>query len=216
MALATLTWQDTDDDYIYFDMDIGVTNRYYRYHIGDKSIRRFNGLKRLGDPKFTSSLMGPLPKESLGRKSLEIPKEQFDREHHYIQLFSFRTPELDGPAQSEVVAIPAVGLPDEHDSFRGQDRNAVSLSWEEDSMPSPQPEQPPVEVVAFSYKEAPPVEVAMALGGFTNLIKKFTPLAKKAASVVTSPQAQTALKQAGSFLTKPQNQQMLMNAGTAL
>ncbi|MDV3349548.1 hypothetical protein QGP82_12660 [Leptothoe sp. LEGE 181152] len=214
MALAILRWQDTDDDYTHVDIDIGITNRYYRYQIGDEAIRRFNGLKQLEDPTFISPLMGPLPEESLGRKTLEIPNEQFDRKHRYLQLFSFRTAQLEGPALSEIVQIPAFGLQREQDDSH----NAVSLSLE-DSMPSQTIEQPPVEVVAFSYKEASPVSTAMAFKGLSSVIgglKKFAPLAKKATAVVTSPQAQNALKQAGTFLKNPQNQQMLMNAGTSL
>lgn len=222
MALATLTWQDTDDESIHVDIDIGITNRYYRYQIGDDSIRRLNGLKRLADPQFTSPLMGPLPKESLGRTSLEIPKEQFDRKHRYIQLFSFRTAQREGPALSEIVEIPVLDSLDEDDSFqaRGFDHDAVSLGLEEDTIQPQTIEQPPVEVVAFSYKEAPSIDTAVALGGFTNLLGKLTPFAQKAAAkvatAVTNPQAQSALKKAGSFLQNPQNQQMLMNAGTAL
>lgn len=216
MALAILKWQEADDEYNHFDIDIGVTNRYYLYKIGDESIRRSRGLKQLDDPTFTSPLMGPLPEESLGREQLKIPNEQIDRQHRYVQLFSFRTAQLEGPALSDIVEVPEIGLQYARDSESDEigDR-AVALSFNfEDSMPPV--EQPPVEVVAFSYKEAPPVDTAIALGGLSSIIGKLTPLAKKATAVVTSPQAQTALKKAGSFLTNPQNQQMLMNAGTTL
>lgn len=217
MALAILRWQDTDDESLHFDIDIGITNRYYRYDIGDGSVRRFNGLKQIEDPIFTSPLLGPLPEESLGRKALAIPKAQFDREHRYIQLFSFRTARLEGPALSEIVEVPITNLqrPASSQKRRRHLPTAVSLSLENAMYPETI-EDPPVEVVAFSYREAPSVSTAMAFKGLSSVIGKLTPLAKKAATAVTSPQAQNALKQAGSFLKNPQNQQMLMNAGTAL
>ena len=218
MALAILKWQDTDDEYTHVHIDIGITNRYYRYQIGNAAIRHFNGLKRLAAPSWTSPLMGPLSPESLGRKTLAIPNVQFDRQHRYVQLFSFRTAQLEGPALSAIVEIPITHLPSQRDGLQKQPRHdtaAVSLSLE-DSMPQQTATPPPVEVVAFAYQEAPPVNTAMALGGFSSIISKLTPFAQKAAAVVTSPQAQKALKQAGSFLGNPQTQQMLMNAGTAL
>ncbi|MFG6107475.1 hypothetical protein U2F10_34920 [Leptothoe sp. EHU-05/26/07-4] len=220
MALAILRWQDTDDNYAHFDIDIGITNRYYRYHIGDGDIYRVNGLKQLEGPNVVSPLMGPLPPESLGRKTLAIPKEQFGRNHRHIQLFSFRSAQQEGLALSEIVELPIIGLPREHHSSQGgvhpNPRSSVSLSLEV-PMPSQPIAQPPVEVVAFAYKETPPLDMALAMGGFSSFISKLIPAAKKVATaVVTNPQAQTALKQAGTFLQNPQNQQLLMNAGTAL
>ncbi|MDJ0702776.1 MAG: hypothetical protein QNJ46_05800 [Leptolyngbyaceae cyanobacterium MO_188.B28] len=218
MALANLTWRGADAEYNHFDIDIGVANEYYLYKIGDHSIRRFRGLKQLAAPTFTSPLIGPLSVTSLGRKTLEIPNHQLDRTHRYIQLFSFRTAQLDGPALSDIVEVPVAGLPPDRDfSHKGLRHRPTAQSLGlEDSMPQQTVDQPPVEVVAFAYKEAPPVNTAMALSGLSSVIGRLTPLAKKAAAVVTSPQAQNALKKAGGFLANPQNQQMLMNAGTTL
>lgn len=212
MALAILTWREADDESNHFDIDIGISNRYYRYEIGDKSIRRASGLKRLADPTMTSPLLGPLPEESLGRKTLEIPNEKLDRAHRYVQLFSFRTAQLDGPALSAIVAVPAAGLRRKND-----DSTALALALEED-MPSPSVVQPPVEVVAFAYKEAPSVAMDTALAGAMagGWLGKLGNIAKKATAVVSNPLAQKALKQAGNFLANPQKQQMLMNAGSSL
>ncbi|MGI9288461.1 MAG: hypothetical protein ACR2P1_23955, partial [Pseudomonadales bacterium] len=212
MALAILTWREADDEANHFDIDIGSTNRYYRYEIGDKSARRSSGLKRLADPTVTSPLLGPLPEESLGRKILEIPNEQLDREHRYVQLFSFRTAQLDGPALSAIVDVPVAGLRRESDNA-----TAMALELEED-MPSTTVEQPPVEVVAFAYKEAPSMAMDTALAGAMagGWLSKLGNIAKKATAAVNNPQAQQALKQAGNFLANPQKQQMLMNAGNSL
>lgn len=210
MALAILTWQEADGGVNHFDIDIGITNRYYRYEIGDKTTRRSSGLKRLADPKVISSLLGPLPEESLGRKSLEIPNAEFDRTDRYVQLFSFRTAQLDGPALSAIIEVPVVNLQRESDQS-----TALALELEE-NMPSTSVEQPPVEVVAFAYKEAPPIDTSLAIAMAPGWLGKLGNIAKKATAVVNNPQAQQALKQAGNFLGNPQKQQMLMNAGTSL
>ncbi|MEO1395814.1 MAG: hypothetical protein AAFV90_23195 [Cyanobacteria bacterium J06634_5] len=217
MALAILTWQDTDEDYAHFDIDIGIANRYYRYQIGDQSMRRENGLKRLAAPQATSSLMGPLPVESLGRESLKIPTDQLDRTHRYVQLFSFRTAQLEGPALSEIIQVPVSSLSPERMS--PEHIPALSLGLEEEMSYTIEPSavaHPPVDVVAFAYKEAPPVDTAMAIAMAPGWLGKVGNLAKKATAVVTNPQAQNALKQAGNFLANPNKQQMLMNAGTSL
>ena len=210
MALAILTWQETEGGVNHFDIDIGITNRYYRYEIGDKTTRRSSGLKRLADPKVISSLLGPLPEETLGRTSLEIPNAQLDRTHRHVQLFSFRTGQLDGPALSAIVEVPVTNLPRESNQT-----TALALELEE-NMPSTSVEQPPVEVVAFAYKEAPPIDTSLAIAMAPGWLGKLGNIAKKATAVISNPQAQKALKQAGNFLGNPQKQQMLMNAGTSL
>lgn len=210
MALAILSWQETNDESNVFDIDIGITNRYYRYEIGNKSTRRSNGLKRLATSAVRSSLLGPLPKESLGRKSLVIPNAQLDRTNRYVQLTSFRTAQCDGPALSVIVEVPVAGLQ------RERDRTTTLALSLENEMHTRTDTDEHVETIAFAIKEAAPIDMEMAIAMAPSWLRKVGNIAKKATAVINNPQAQNALKQAGNFLANPQKQQMLMNAGTSL
>ena len=159
MALAILQFQDNHGANNRFQVNIG-TNRYYTYAIGDEEWHRSQGLQLLSNPKFTSSLIGPLAESSLGRTILEVPHQQFDRQNRYIQIISYRNQQRESPAISEIVKIPLI-------SSIGSGNNdlpAISFS-QEITM-----ENHPVDTVPFAYKEAQPVSSAMFLGGLVSAI----------------------------------------------
>lgn len=159
MALAILRFQDNQEGKNRFQVNIG-TNRYYTYAIGNEEWRRTHGLQTLSNPKFTSTLIGPLAESSLGRTILEVPAQQFDRQNPYIQIISYRNQERASPAISEIVKIPVISLI----SSVSYDLPAISLS-KEITM-----ENHPVDTVPFAYKEVQPVSSAMFLGGLMSAI----------------------------------------------
>ncbi|MGY1705705.1 hypothetical protein ACI79C_14140 [Geodermatophilus sp. SYSU D00697] len=89
-----------------FAVDLGRTNRYYAWAVGDGRTIGQDGLRLLADPVRVSPVLGPLLEESLGRGALVLPSDALDREHRAVQLMSFRTPARAGPAVSEVVRVP--------------------------------------------------------------------------------------------------------------
>ncbi len=108
MALALLAFDGPTDGRIRFRLDLG-TNRYYAYAVGGEDRIRRHGLEVLAEPTFKSPLLGPLPDASRGRGFLEITPEVFDRENRYVQLLSYRTADMVGPAISEPVRVPVGG-----------------------------------------------------------------------------------------------------------
>lgn len=167
MALALLRWQDTDANHSQFQVDLGI-NRYYTYAIGDRSVQRNNGLKLLENPSFVSPLIGPLPEESLGRTTLNIPNSQLSQQHRFIQLTSYRTRDRIGPALSDIVEVPL------NSSVQSANQFPV-LSFGLESSMSP----PPVETVPFAYKEVKPIQTAEAMGFLSSMIKAVLPTVTK-------------------------------------
>ncbi len=104
MALAVIRPQDRDSRRRQFLIDIGK-NRYYSYSIGEAGVNLPNGLQVLEEPSYTSSLVGPVPEESLGRSLLEVPAQRFNRKNRYIQLMSFRTAQRDSLAISAILSV---------------------------------------------------------------------------------------------------------------
>ena len=51
-------------------------------------------------------VLGPLPPAARGRTALDVPLDQFDKEHRRMQLASFRTKDRMGPAISGIVVVP--------------------------------------------------------------------------------------------------------------
>jgi hypothetical protein len=92
-----------------FALELG-SNRFYQYAIGDDAVDRLSGFPLLGDPSYTSPVLGPVPESAMGRVELEIPVAHFDREHRCVQVTSFRTRSKVGPAVSDVVFAPVVPL----------------------------------------------------------------------------------------------------------
>jgi hypothetical protein len=153
MALAILQFQDSDGEKSRFQIDLGVTNRFYSYAIARDTMQQ-NGLTLLQDPIYTSPVMGPLPESSLGRTILEVPSHRFDRQHRLIQLTSFRTPDRAGPAYSNIAQVTSIGT---------EQLPALSGAKTMDKQP--------VEMVPFQYREVQPVSDAMGLSGVLNAAK---------------------------------------------
>jgi hypothetical protein len=100
-----------------FRFEIGH-NRYYRYAVGSEERRLRHGIALLAEPVFVSELRGPVPESALGRGRFAIPEDLFSREDRFVQLMSYRTENLQGPAVSRIVEsrtplpddMPALGF----------------------------------------------------------------------------------------------------------
>ncbi|NER30148.1 MAG: hypothetical protein F6J89_21635 [Symploca sp. SIO1C4] len=165
MALAIVDFKEHKGNKIIFNLDIGTTNRFYAYSIGDDRTFTRNGLTFLENARFVSPVFGPLPPETLGRTLLEIPSSRFDSRYRYLQLFSFRDHNRTGPALSEIIPVPVTSSP-------------VSLSF---STPNVMDNQP-VDTVPFSYQES----YSESMGFLDGLIKT---VGKVASGVVKAVKA---------------------------
>lgn len=185
MALAILKFQEQDNTHIRFQADLGV-NRFYTYSIGSGEGKSSSGLPSLEQTQFTSKLLGPLPESSLGRVTLDIPHQQFDRKHRYIQLFSFRTADKIGPAISDIVEVSVSSQP-----------QTSAMTYTPNSAMNSQP----VETVPFIYKEVQPISSAMFLGSLMKVVKSVAkPLLKQAAQVAQKVAAPIASTVADAFI----------------
>ena len=197
MSLAILRPRTSTAGQHHFDVDIG-TNRYYRYLIGTQPTGS-PGLQLVPNPAYTSPLVGPLLDESLGRAVLAVPGQAFDRQNRYIQLVSYRSQKLDGPAVSDIVAI----LPSSLDIRAGA---AQALSVERAMT------RQPIETVAFAYRETNHISSAMFLGKLLKVATKVLPTVTKAAKKALPAITQVAAGAAPDLLTVAGN---LLNSGTA-
>jgi hypothetical protein len=161
-----------------FTLELG-SNRFYQFAVGDDTVDRANGFPQLGAPRFTSPLVGPLPESTLGRTALEIPLEQFDRDHRAVQVTSYRTRNRDGPAVSDIVRVAAVLR-----TRTREDIPAISFSLSEQMDPtSPYTVEDGYGVAAswrkpvrMPYREVPAMSGAMLFG---SLIPSLAGLAAK-------------------------------------
>jgi hypothetical protein len=167
MALAILRFQDNDEGKNRFQVDLG-TNRFYTYAIASEQTHQ-NGLTQLQDPIYTSPMLGPLSESSLGRATLAVPNDKFDRQHRLIQITSFRTADRIGPAYSEVVKVTSIG------SDRLSHQRLSNQRLSNQRLPvfsgAKAMDKSPVEIVPFQYREVPPMSDAMFLGGLINTVK---------------------------------------------
>ncbi|MCU0568321.1 MAG: hypothetical protein MUF49_17200, partial [Oculatellaceae cyanobacterium Prado106] len=122
MALAILQLEDSDSRRYRFRVNIG-TNRFYRYAIAPSAQKQSNGLVQLDDTVFTSPLIGPIPESSLGKVVFEVPRDRLTRQNNRIQVTSFRSAQLEGPALSDVVPVVAK-LEDTKGGKRGRSLSA--------------------------------------------------------------------------------------------
>lgn len=103
MALAILSFQQREGPDFLFRIDIGG-NPYYRYVIGGRERFQDQGFVQLAQRKFESP-MQQLDEIFMGRSTIRIPARHFDREHRYVQLQSFRTPNRRGATFSDIIAV---------------------------------------------------------------------------------------------------------------
>jgi hypothetical protein len=178
MALAVLKFEGAEGGGggLRFRADIGK-NRFYQYAVGGGEASTAGGLKMLAEPRHVSALAGPLDESALGRFSVEIPRELFDREHAHVQLMSFRNERREGPAVSDIVRVPLRVAPtgelppltfarnyDMSSQPRARKHNghATALS------------APPTVSVPFSYRERD-LSSGMFLGSLVSLLPSILP-----------------------------------------
>jgi hypothetical protein len=112
MALAILRFQGVEGDRALFSLEAGA-NRWYAVAVGGGETDRTHGFAVLRDPVFTSPL-APLPADGMGRGTVEVPLAHLGRGARHVQVATYRSPRRDGPALSEIVAVPVLRpLPDE-------------------------------------------------------------------------------------------------------
>lgn len=166
MALAIINDDGYRDRHHHFQADLG-SNLFYSYAVGEKkqTVKR-EGRKVLSPPANKSTLFGPLPKAAHGRLRIKVPANLFDNKNRCIQLYSFRTRNLAGPAFSDIISI--IPAPDSGDP--------VSFGIREEPMMQDYDEY--VNNIPFSYRTAPIAE-SMFLGAISGLIGKVLPIAEK-------------------------------------
>ena len=106
MSLAIAQFESSNGRTHRFRIDIGVTNRFYGYAIGDRILRE-NGLALLEEPHRVAPVLPLSPKAGSGRTTIEVPSELFGGDRRYFQLFSYRTQDKIGPAISDIVTVPS-------------------------------------------------------------------------------------------------------------
>lgn len=168
MALALLTEEGCVGPHHCFRAELGA-NAFYAYAIGDhRQVFTREGRKVLAAPTFKSQLIGPIPAGSHGRVAIKVPVGRFSDTHRAIQLYTFRSQDLRGPAFSDIIltipAAPAALAP------------AAALA--EEPMMHIDDYDEYVDNVAFSYKSAPLSE-ALFLGAISGVIGKLLPVAGK-------------------------------------
>ncbi len=169
MALAFLRFAGTDGEgRLQYDVELG-RNRFYGYAIGDDEVDRTRGFAVLANPSYTSPLFGPIADHPVGRTSLVIPPGQFDREHQYLQLTSFRTRRLVGPAISEIVRVP-VGL-----LRGGGDLPSIDFGMGTTMLTSTAQSVRQRPIVAFAYSEAPRFSEAQFFASLLPILQNIIP-----------------------------------------
>ncbi|HEX6367474.1 MAG TPA: hypothetical protein VF006_01000 [Longimicrobium sp.] len=112
MALAILRFQGVEGDRALFSLEAGA-NRWYAVAVGGGEADRTHGFAVLRDPVHTSPL-APLPADGMGRGTVEVPLAHLGPRARHVQVATYRSPRRDGPALSEIVAVPVVRpLPDD-------------------------------------------------------------------------------------------------------
>ncbi|HEY0997797.1 MAG TPA: hypothetical protein VGD77_17540 [Gemmatimonadaceae bacterium] len=165
MALALVRFAGPDDaGHLRFDAELGG-NRFFAYAIGSEGERRAGsaGVPMLADRHFTSPVLGPIPDSPTGRTSFIVPASQFDREHPYLQLSSFRTRDLAGPALSEIIRVPFTAASDDF-------LPRLDLGLE-----LPMPTYTQSTPVAFSWRERDPLAETMFLEQLIPTLQKVLP-----------------------------------------
>jgi hypothetical protein len=106
MALAILKYVGKSDGHHEFEADTG-TNGYYQYKAG-KAKRRHRGLEFVDEVAYQSAILKvPVtsPNSFETRFRFRIPDQAVTRESRFIQLSSYRGPNMQSPAVSEIVTV---------------------------------------------------------------------------------------------------------------
>lgn len=166
MALAILRYTGEDSGRLEFDVELGC-NRFYSYAIGDGTVESARGLAVLAERTVASPLFGPIADSPLGRATLLIPVEQFDKDHRAVQIASFRTARMEGPAISDVIRVPLGGI------RSGGDDAFPTIAFGSRSHMQVQTQPRPV---AFRYRERGQLTSAMFLEGLLPLLTQALPM----------------------------------------
>lgn len=167
MALAFIEFEDGDESNATFRIDAG-TNRYYAYGIGGGEASETSGVRLLRDRSFTSPLFGPVDEALHGRAVLTVPRGHFDREHHHIQLLTFRNRDGSGPAASEILDVPLRGAP-------AGDEDLPPLSFSRSAFMKTTNRNRPAQSVAFNVGEQRPASRAFFLQALLPLLPQVLP-----------------------------------------
>jgi hypothetical protein len=173
MALALLRPTGREGDRLQFEIQLG-RNRYYSYAIGDGEVDRTHGFAVLLNRKFTSPVFGPIADHPSGEAVLEVPVEQFDRDNRFLQLASFRTSDLAGPAISDITAVSLGAI-----AHGGNDFPSLSFAMGSDMTATTQRRPVP-----FAYREPKATSSAMFLGSLLPIIQNALPVVKDLLPVV--------------------------------
>src|SRR5688572_20952844 len=103
MALAHLEVTGYENDNVLCKLDIGK-NRYFQLVIGEGRYSN-KGLPAIENIKNTSRIFGPLEEEELGRKTISVPQNVFDKKNDRIQLISYKDKDKKGIAVSDVLSV---------------------------------------------------------------------------------------------------------------
>lgn len=164
MALAILRFAGTEGGSLRFEAELG-SNRYYSFAVGGAETDSSGGARVMRERRYTSPLFGPLAEPTRGRVSFEVPRSHFDRQHRHIQLASFRTPSLQGPAVSEVLNLPVTG------GAADEGFQPIAFEMRAAMHVQPRPSQP----VPFRYREAPPLSQSLFLDGLLSRLPSLLP-----------------------------------------
>ncbi|NEQ70549.1 MAG: hypothetical protein F6K21_34665 [Symploca sp. SIO2D2] len=188
MALAIIQFKANQGKTTRFHIDIGTVNRFYAYSIGDDKTFTRNGLTFLENARFVSPVFGPLPPETLGRTFVEIPSDRFNFRYRYLQLYSFRDRQRNGPALSPIIPVPITS-----------NSKPISLSFSSPSVMDNQlvPTQP------FSYQQSYSESMGLLDGliktvgkvasGVVKAVKAVAPVAAPILTSVLGPEAGIAV-----------------------
>ncbi|WP_404338213.1 hypothetical protein AB2M62_04690 [Sphingomonas sp. MMS12-HWE2-04] len=103
MALAILVPEDDGPaGKRWFRFDVG-TSPFCRFAVGGPERRQLDGVSLLGQPVWTSPMLGPLPAHDMGRGRYGIDESVFQGEAEFVQMMSYRTAQREGPAVSAIV-----------------------------------------------------------------------------------------------------------------
>lgn len=108
MALAHLRYEGAHGDAHRFRVDLG-SNAYFAWAVGGDPITA-NGVTMLNRRTAESGLLGPLSPPERRNAVLDIPMGVFDRESSSVQILSFRTERLEGPAASDILDVGTLRL----------------------------------------------------------------------------------------------------------
>lgn len=146
MALAILQQSESGNGKLSFQLGLG-DNRYYRLLVGGPETVNEQGIARMERVARQTQVLGPTPDHPSGQIEVAVPRQWFDRKNRHLQLVSYRTPNEQGPAWSEIVSV--FGFQDDSgDSLLPATRvQGMSLGR---SAPLA---LPAAQAAAFSYKE---------------------------------------------------------------